>query len=179
MIECESRKDGETIKAILLFSHEELIYDISNLAYVEGHILPDIDPEIVHTLQDITQEGNKDRVERILDKAHAILTELLYPFTKREITKDVLDNRLRERKVLGIVLELPEDFSQTTLNVMERLVHEYLVADVIQDWLSITVSNTQKAEVWKEKREEAKRKLRLCVNQRRGIKRTRLKPHWL
>ena len=179
MIECGSTEEVGKKKALLLFSHDELLYDVANIAYVEGHILPDVDPEIVHTLQDIAQEGNRDRVERILDKAHAILTELLYPFTKREITTDTLDNRLVERKVFGIGLELPDDFSQTTLNVMERLVHEYLVSDVIQDWLSITITNTQRRDVWIEKREEARIKLKLCVNQRRGISRSRLRPHWL
>lgn len=160
---------------MLLFRHEQLIYDIANIAYVEGHILPDVNGEIVHTLQDIAESGNCDRVERILDKAHAVLTELLYPFTKREITVDTLDNRLPERKVFGIGLELPEDFSQTTLNLMERLVHEYLVADVLQDWLSIT--NTQKAQVWTEKREEARTALKRCITSRRGNRRARIKPH--
>lgn len=177
MIECSNNTEEGKIKAMLLFSHDELIYDIANIAYVEGHIMTEADDEVVHTLQDIAEDGNRDRVERILDKAHAVLTELLYPFTKREVCVDTLDNRLKERKVFGIGLNVPSDFSQTTLNLMERLVHEYLVADVIQDWLSIT--NTRKAEVWIGKREEARTALKSCVNKRRGLRRTRITPHWI
>lgn len=174
MIECGDRKgDGKRI-AVLLFRHKDLLYDIANLAFVEGHIMTNTDDEVRHTLQDIVQEGNRDRVERILDKAHAVITESLYPYTSRDVTQEVLDNRLRGRKVFGIRLELPSDFSQTTLNLMEKLVHEYLVCDVIQDWL--TVTNTEKAQVWIMKRDEARLALTSCLAYRRGG-RPRIRPH--
>ncbi len=176
MIECIDNGDDSRIKALLLFKKEELLYDVKNLAYVEGHILPEEDNEIRHTLQDIGERGNIDRVIRVFDKAHAILTEALYPFTKRDLIHDVLDDRLLDREVFGIGLNLPSEFSQTTLNLMERLIHEYLVCDVLQDWLSIT--NTKKAQVWIDKREEAKAQLRQCVTLRRGRKKVRIRPHW-
>lgn len=173
MVECGNVKGKDIIVAVLLFKHEELYYDMANLAFVEGHIMTDVDDEVRHTLQDIVQEGNCDRVERVLDKDHAIITELLYPYTKRTIDTDILDDKLVEKPVFGIRLELPEDFSQTTLNLMERLVHEYLVCDVVQDWLSIT--NPRKAQIWAEKRDNAKSALRSCVNNRRGPRRTRIR----
>ncbi len=176
MIECGERNEEGYRIAVLLFKHKELLYDIANLAFVEGHIMVEVDDEIRHTLQDIVQEGNRDRVERILDKAHAVLTELLYPYTKVELRKKVLNDRLPRRSVFGIRLRLPDDFSQTTLNLMERLVHEYLVCDVLQDWLSIT--HPEKTRIWIEKREEAKVALRACVNSRRGSRhRLRIRPH--
>jgi len=57
------------------------------------------------------------------------------------------------------------------MNLMEHLVHEYMVADVMQDWLTIT--HADKAAVWLEKREEALSRLRSCVNLRRGGQRVR------
>lgn len=174
MVECIKQEDGKRV-AVLLFGHKELFYDIANMAFVEGHIMTGADDEVRHTLQDIVQEGNRDRVERILDKAHAVITENLYPYTKRPLLHDHLDNRQQFRPVFGIRLELPEDFSQTTLNLMSRLVHEYLVCDVVQDWL--TVTNPEKAAIWIEKRDEARRMLRGCTNNRRGLNRRRIRPH--
>ncbi len=175
MVECgESDKQGRRI-AVLLFKHEDLIYDIANMAFVEGHIMVDADDEIRHTIQDIAQEGNRDRVERVLDTAHAIITELLYPYTKEEIRRAVVDSRLPRRHVIGIRLEIPNEFSQTTLNLLERLVFEYFVCDVLQDWLSVT--NPQKSVVWKDKREEIRVMIRRCVTNRRGNKRVRIRQH--
>lgn len=175
MIECTENKDKAYIVAVLLFRRKELFYDIANMAFVEGHVMVEVDDEVRHTLQDIVEEGNRDRVERILDKAHAVITEALYPYTMRQVCLDHLDNRRQYRPVFGIRLVIPKDFSQTTLNLMERLVHEYLVCDVLQDWLSIT--NPSKAEIWMMKRDEAHAALRRCVNNRRGPDRSRIKPH--
>lgn len=175
MVECVESADKDKHVAVLLCGHKELCFDIANLAFIEGHIMVDVDDEIRHTLQDIVEEGNRERVERVLDKGHAILTEALYPYTKRPLILDHLHDRAQRRPVYGIRLELPKDFSQTTLNLMERLVHEYLVCDVVYDWLSIT--NTPKAAVWREKRDEAYAGLRRCVNNRRGEKRVRIRPH--
>ncbi|MEZ3525210.1 MAG: hypothetical protein K1V77_06590 [Muribaculaceae bacterium] len=168
--ECGEKEKGER-RFLLLFKLKELLYDIGNMAWVEGHILESENLELRHTVQDIVQDGNRDRVARILDKAHCIVTEALYPYTSRELYLKWRDDRPERRHVFGILLRVPDDFSQTTMNLMEHLVHEYMVADVMQDWLTIT--HADKAAVWLEKREEALSRLRSCVNLRRGAQRVR------
>lgn len=165
MLECR-KLDSKTIEAVLLFKREQLIYDIRNVAYVEGDIMPENQQHERHTVQDIGEEGNIDRVTRVLNLAHSECVEWLYPFTKRRIYKDCLDDRLTEKKVYSIFMTVPKDFSQTTLNAIEELVHEYLVCSVIADWLSI--ANTKKAAVWKEKMEELKTAIKNKPRLRRG-----------
>lgn len=165
MLECR-KLDSKTIEAVLLFKREQLIYDIRNVAYVEGDIMPENQQHERHTVQDIGEEGNIDRVTRVLNLAHSECVEWLYPFTKRRIYKDCLDDRLTEKKVYSIFMTVPKDFSQTTLNAIEELVHEYLVCSVIADWLSI--ANTKKATVWKEKMEELKTAIKNKPRLRRG-----------
>lgn len=165
MLECR-KLDSKTIEAVLLFKREQLIYDIRNVAYVEGDIMPENQQHERHTVQDIGEEGNIDRVTRVLNLAHSECVEWLYPFTKRRIYKDCLDDRLTEKKVYSIFMTVPKDFSQTTLNAIEELVHEYLVCSVIADWLSIV--NTKKATVWKEKMEELKTAIKNKPRLRRG-----------
>lgn len=122
-----------------------------------------------HTVQDIGEAGNIDRVTRILDLALSECSEWLYPFTKRRIYRECLDDRLTEKKVYSIFMRVPKDFSQTTLNAIENLVHEYLVCSALADWLSI--ANPKKASVWKEKMEE----LKTAIKNKPRLRRNRLR----
>ena len=168
MLECR-KLDSKNVKALLLFNREQLIYDIRNVAYVEGDIMPEDQQHERHTVQDIGEAGNIDRVTRVLDLAHSECVEWLYPFTKRRINNDCLDDRLREKKVYSIYMTVPPDFSQTTLNAIEELVHEYLVCSALADWLSI--ANPKKATVWREKMEE----LKTSINNKPRLRRGRLR----
>ncbi|WP_289685478.1 hypothetical protein [Muribaculum intestinale] len=168
MIECH-KVDSKNIEAVLLFKREQLIYDIRNLAYVEGDIMPEAQQHERHTVQDIGEAGNIDRVTRIFDLALSECSEWLYPFTKRRIYRECLDDRLTEKKVYSIFMRVPKDFSQTTLNAIENLVHEYLVCSALADWLSI--ANPKKAAVWKEKTEE----LKTAIKNKPRLRRNRLR----
>lgn len=127
-----------------------------------------------HTVQDVGQEGNRDRAQRMLDLYVSKAREMLYIYTKHRIRRPWLDNRLREPGVYGIVLDLPADFSQTTLNLLERLVHEYIVCGVVADWMSIT--NPEKAEIWRLKMDDAKAEIQLHTGRRMSRTRRKLPP---
>lgn len=126
-----------------------------------------------HMVQDVGEEGNVDRVTRVLGLAIAQCRELLYPYTKRDIHRAVLDDKLREPGVYGIVLQVSTDFSQTTLSLLEKLIHEYLVCEAVSDWMSIT--NPTKAEHWKLKAQDSLSEVRVNLNAR--ITRTRRRLH--
>ena len=159
----------------LLLRRDQLLYDIRNCCYVEGHIMTDSPDEVRHTVQDVGEEGNVDRVTRVLDLAHADIVERLYPFTEREIRNDVIIDRLREKKLYAVMMNVPEGFSQTTVNLLGELVHELLVYTAVCDWLSIT--NPPKADVWRSKAEAALARIKDVKDSRRG--RRRIRPHWL
>ena len=66
--------------AVLIFRRDQLLYDIKNISYIEGSVLPqDTEAHNRHMVQDVGEEGNVDRVSRILDLCHAQAKELLYP----------------------------------------------------------------------------------------------------
>lgn len=163
------------MSATLSFKRSELLYDIKNYAYVESHIMPDDTEHAKHMTADVGDDGNIDRITRVLDLGVAACTELLYPLAKSEVTADTLDDTLQETATYTITLSLPDTFSQSTLTLLERLIHEFLVCRGVADWLSIT--NTQKAEVWAAKADEAETAIRSSVNTRSG--RSRIRQHWL
>lgn len=174
-LECgESAETGKRQVAIIL-TREALLYDIKNNCYTEGHIMTDSPEEQRHTVQDVGEESNVDRVTRVLDLAHADVVERLYPFTEHETRHPVVDDRLRERPVYGIIMNVPVDFSQTTLNLLGHLIHELLACTATADWMSIT--NPPKEATWRLKAESALNRINEVKGSRK--KRTRIRPHWL
>ena len=161
---CFVEESNGTLNAVLGFKREQLLYDIKNYAYIEGSVMDTDSNHNRHMVQDVGEDGNVDRVTRVLNLTVAKCRELLYPYTKNELHRTELNDTLREPNVYGIVLSVPTDFSQTTLYLLENLIHEYLVCKAVADWLSIT--NTAKAQVWEAKAEEAEGEIRINLHNR-------------
>lgn len=153
-------------KTVLLeFSRKALLYDISNCAYVEGDVMPTDDEHSKHQVFDIAEDGNVDRVTRILDLAHAECVEMMYPYAKVECDEvEQLDNTFTETEQYTINLLVPDDMSKTTLTLVSKLVHEYMVNRVLADWLSITKPSSKAN--WEEKLETIRTEIRTRLNAR-------------
>ena len=124
----------------LVFKRKELLYDVENYSFVEGDIMQAEDEHASHQVFDIGQEGNVDRVTRVLNLTHAECVEMLYPYTKEEISDEheTLDDILVAPEEYHIALTLPENFSLSTVKLLKHLIHEYLICKVLADWMSIT-----------------------------------------
>lgn len=160
--------------AVLIFKRDQLLYDVKNYAYIEGSVMETESDHNRHMVQDIGEEGNVDRVTRVLNLTVAKCRELLYPFTKNDLHRLILTDKFREPGVYGIVMKVPQDFSQTTLTLLAHLIHEYLVCTAVADWMSIT--NPSKHQTWKEKSAEAESEIRLILHARMNKTRRRMHP---
>lgn len=169
-------KEPKNKDATLTFKRAELIYDASNYSFVEADILPEGDECRRHQVFDIGQDGNVDRVTRVLNMAHAECVEMLYPYTKEEIPDEqkALDDVLTEPELYEIKLTLPEGFSLTTLRMLEHLIHEYFVCRVLADWMSIT--NPESEANWEKKFTTLRNKIKSSLVSRTGKVRRKLKP---
>lgn len=163
ILTCYTDEKGN-IEAVLGFKREQLLYDIKNYAYIEGDVMSNDNLHAKHTVQDVGEEGNVDRITRVLDLTVAQCRELLYPFAKNEISKHELNDVLAEQPTYGIVLSLPDDFSQTTLNLLSKLIHEYIVCYAVADWMSI--ANPPKAATWALKAEDMETQIRIALHSR-------------
>lgn len=166
-------KDGR-LNAVLVFKRDQLLYDIKNYTFIEGSVMDTESNHNRHMVQDVGEDGNVDRVTRVLNLAVSKCREFLYPYTKNELYRAELIDTLCEPPVYGIALSVPSDFSQTTLHLLENLIHEYLVCRAVADWLSIT--NTAKAQVWEAKAEAAENEIRVNLHSRIAKTRRRLHP---
>lgn len=202
----------KTVK--LTFKREELLYDIRNNAYVEGDVMQANTEHDRHQVQDICEDGNIDRVTRVLDLAHAECAEALFPYTKENVEQetemddtqtyvepveetdatasgtvadddehyalsddegdDEFTNKTPASKPTGdyvIRLLVPNEYSKTTVRLIVRYIHEYMVCRVLADWLSIT--NPPAAANWKAKQDDALECMKEAVNFRTGrVRRT-------
>ena len=181
----------KTVK--LTFKREELLYDIRNNAYVEGDVMQAKTEHDRHQVQDIGEDGNIDRVTRLLDLAHAECEEALFPYTKENVEQETemddtptfvepveetpaeeFTNEITDAKPTGdyvIRLLVPDEYSKTTVRLIVRYIHEYMVCRVLADWLSIT--NPPAAANWKAKQDEALEGMKEAVNFRTGrVRRT-------
>lgn len=167
-----------TKAATLVFHREQLLYDIKNYAYIEGHVWGGDSPEVrhaQHTLIEIGEEGNVDRVNRILGAVHAAAVEMLYPYTKEEAEDDeFICDDLWIPDEYYIIMHVPISMSRTTLHLLNKLIHEFMVARVIYDWVSIT--HPEAARNWLDKALEAEREINRVKNSRTVALRRRSHP---
>lgn len=167
---CCNRQQVETRVMTLRFVRAELLYDVKNYAYVEADVMGEAGDNSKlqhsqHQLADIAEKGNVDRVSRILSLVHSEVVELLYPYTKQEPVEGVLDNKLQAPEVYEIEMTIPITMSQTTINYLVKLIHEYMVYRVIADWLKTT--NPTAAANWTEKAENVSAEINKAKNKRR------------
>lgn len=164
----DSADSRATRDVTLTFLRPELLYDIKNYAYIEGHVWGEDKQHAQHTLVEIGEEGNVDRVNRILAVVHAAVVEMLYPYTKQDAEEEEeIDDRMWTPEEYRIEMRVPSCMSRTTLHLLCRLIHEFMVARVIYDWLSIT--HPEVARNWLEKAMEAQDEINSIKHTRTGL----------
>lgn len=75
MVYCQNSQ-SKTKAVTLVFKREELLYDAENYSFVEGDIMQAEDEHARHQVFDIGQDGNVDRVTRILNLVHSECVEI-------------------------------------------------------------------------------------------------------
>ena len=168
----EPNKHKEETKVSLTFNTSELMYDIKNYAYIEGNIMADDERKFQVT--DIAEDGNKDRVTRMLNLAHAECVEMLYPYTKMDVSSAEIDNILELPDIFKIDMNANSGFSQTTINMLSILIHEYMVNRVVADWMSINKPESHAN--WEIKLEDTRYKIKSAISYRQGMIKRRLQP---
>ena len=132
----------ETTKTVILqFLRSELLNDLDQYGFVEGDVMKADADHLKHgrhQTQDIAQDGNINLVTRWLDLALARCREALFPYSKTPVVTDERDDILGVTQTYTIVLEVPEDFSQTTVDYLEQLIHHLMIWWVLYYWFSMT-----------------------------------------
>ena len=184
----------------IVFKREQLLYDVAHPSWVEGDVLQTDNVHAVHQIQDVIQDQNVDRVTRMLDLAFAECTEMLYPYSKKELLDGTVENdeltepteyvlqssvpesfskttyELTETTEYVLQLSVPESFSKTTYDLLKLYIHNYMVAYALEDWMSITNPDKNSKANWYAKIADIRGKIESSINARTGRVRRTLSP---
>ncbi|MCD8266834.1 MAG: protein-export chaperone SecB [Prevotellaceae bacterium] len=156
------RRNKETRTVTLTFLAPELLYDIAQWAYIEGDLMNDQGDKTPlhakHETQDAIQDGNVELVSRSLTRSFAECLNMLYPYA-REAVEDgyTRDDYLRRKQKYTAALTVPPCYSDSTVELLERLVHDYMVFKAL--WQLTSLTDPDKAGQWQEKWEEAEERI--------------------
>lgn len=168
-------KDNRTKTVTLTFFRSELVYDCENYSFVEADIMQEEEEHAKHQVFDIAQDGNVDRVTRMLNLCFAHCVELCYPFSKETVADGMATNDiLVAHDKYELVLRVPDDFSATTVKYLTKLIHELMVCWVLQDWMSITKPKSKAT--WQEKIDALESQVSTAFKARMGRVRRPLRP---
>lgn len=159
------------------FLRSSILFDIANGSWIEGEALQTDDERLRRVIQDVCDDGNISRVTKILNLAYFEAVEMLYPYSKQgfeTLARDIETVSDDEDIAYTIQLQLPEGFSATTANLLDKLVQEYVVCRVLSDWMSIAYPDGSVK--WVAKMEDVKDKIQKCKNSRRKPVRLRMSP---
>lgn len=161
-------KEGNTFKITMNFKRENLLYDIANVAYIEGAIQKKESEHDAHFTMDIVQDDNVDRITRILDRMYVQCVKVLSPYTDECISEDVeLNDDFEETDTYTIVMNVSKKFLKPYARLIKTLIHEYMVSTSLFEWLAITKPNS--AEFWYNKAEETLQEIRSALNTSSGV----------
>lgn len=126
-----------------------LLYDITNMAYV---IADNGDPRnhSLHRVRDICEDGNIDRVSRVLGLAYSNILSVLLPVLAPPAINLNKDNSAKphdyEICFKSDIRFLHSLTPERKLKIKETA-HEYMVCMALADWLGVTYPEA--AEVWR------------------------------
>lgn len=148
--------------AVLRFDTNELLDDIKSFAYIEGDTMKTEDEHAKHQVYDICEPGNIELVTRVLNKTFAKCVELCYPYAKREIhILTARNNELEKKDEYVMRLNLPATFSETTVTLLETLIHDLMVARVMEKWMGMTKPESE--EHWRKEAENAEPEIKTAL----------------
>lgn len=158
---------------ILELKRKELAYDIQNLGYIIRDSLKRESPEEGKNISDIMDDGNADRIQRILDLACAEVMRMLSPYVDHRVEADAYGNDiLNEPTSYYVFVTLKHTMPGTTENLLRVYVHEFMVAFTMAEWLSVVAP--EQATVWAGKAQGLEESIKGCMSVRKTI--TRIKP---
>lgn len=125
-----------------------------------------------------TTDEDQEFFEEHFDLAHAECVEMLYPYTKKDITEneEVQDGENMEDSEMpsvsyDIVLAVPKEMSQTTISLVERQINEYIVSRLIAEWMM--VCNIDSHSYWLERYTSIRKQInRTLLSRMKPLRRT-------
>ncbi len=172
-------------KVMIELLKKELVYDIKNTAYAYADSISSsvADPHLIHNIYDVGEDGNRDKLARILDSAIEDCREMLFRYTKMEMLgggfdsnewEECIGSPTNDEDVYYLAMRMPSGFSKTSVHTMMVYIHDYIVNQCLYEWLMIVYPDG--ADRFWALAEDKKQKMKDASNRSAGRPRIRLHP---
>lgn len=136
----DERKDVDIILTV-----DELVRSVE----VEGELIAESivsdDAHARNIYRDIVADDIKrEKVIRCMKLAMDELNDKLFPYSKRVIRypQIVVSDMVSQKEIFRLVLNVPMTMSETTVEYLRTLGHEYVVARVLEEWARTSMPDT-------------------------------------
>lgn len=163
---------------IVLYAND-LYADIANrLALTAESMEAQTDADL-HTTKDVLDDGNKEIVNNLVARHVYDCVGCLYPYSKTPIER-CKRRREANNEVDAYVIRLTfeHDRSETSIQQLQRLIHDYIVYRCYAEWLAMTVPQAGTYTMWENKAEEIREQITTVLVPPYNAKRLRVRPHW-
>lgn len=172
-------------KVMIELRKDELVFDIKNTAYTFADSVSNEVGDLhgIHNVYDVGEDGNRDKLARILDSAVEDCNETLYRFTKMEMAGGGFDSNeweecvgapCNDEEAYYLAMRMPRGFSATSVHTMTVYAHDYIVYQCLYEWLMIVFPSG--ADRFWALAEEKKQKMKDASNRSAVRSRIRLHP---
>lgn len=162
----------------------ELVFDVANTTYTFADALSDDEVRDKNKIIDVAQDGNRDKLARILDEAVEDCRETLYNLGKGHVDgswyetdewDECVGSPINDEESYYLKMFAPRYFTTSSLHTMTVYAHNYIVNKAVADWLMMVYPKG--TEQFLALANDTKEKLLRSAN--RGSSQIRIKPHWL
>lgn len=164
---------------IVLYAND-LYADIANrLTLTADSMEAQTEGSDLHTAKDAMDDGNKDTIDNLVARHVFDCINLLYPYSKTPIER-CRHNRESENETEAYVIHLTFEHprSETSIQLLQRLIHDYIVYKCYAEWLAMTVPQAGTYTMWENKAEEIREQITTVLVPPYNAKRLRVRPHW-
>lgn len=172
-------------KVMIELLKKELVYDIKNTAYTYADSISSsvAAPHLIHNIYDVGEDGNRDKLARILDSAIEDCREMLFRYTKMEMLgggfdsnewEECIGSPTNDEDAYYLAMRMPSGFSKTSVHTMMVYIHDYIVNQCLYEWLMIVYPDG--ADRFWALAEDKKQKIKDTSNRSAGRPRIRLHP---
>ena len=135
-------------KVMIELQKKELVFDIKNTAAVYADSISSsvADSHSIHNIYDVGEDGNRDKLARILDSAVEDCNEMLFRYTKMKMLGGGFDSNelISGDTNITINLSLPSNYPLALKDALTSSIHDYIINTALMDWFIITNPNESK-----------------------------------
>ena len=172
-------------KVMIELQKKELVFDIKNTAAVYADSISSsvVDSHSIHNIYDVGEDGNRDKLARILDSAVEDCNEMLFRYTKMKMLgggfdsnewEECIGSPTNEEEAYYLAMRIPQGFSKTSVHTMTVYIHDYIVNQCLYEWLMIVYPDG--ADRFLALAEDKKQKIKEASNRSAGSARIALHP---